>query len=152
MAVTSQQNEAIMSVSFPSEDWAKAYHEAINANAAYQSAAADWTHGDVALVIQTGGRGGLAEHVGAVLDVHEGSCRHTRYVESLSEAQQAKFVIVADYATWQRVIEGQLDPIDGMLSGELDLTQGSLPTMIRYVDGSKELVASARTIPTAFLD
>ena len=43
-----------MSIEFPSQAWADAYKEAINANANYKKAAKDWTHGVVAYVDLTG--------------------------------------------------------------------------------------------------
>ncbi len=136
---------------FPSEGWTEAYRTAVNNNVAYREASRDWDHGDVALVVETGGLGGLPPHVGAVLGVAHGHCSKAMYVTSLEAAKAAAFVIVADYDTWRRVIGGELDPVDGMLSGELDLIQGSLPTMIRYVEGSRELVSSARQVPTDFV-
>ena len=49
------------------------------------------------------------------------------------------------------VIGGELDPIKAMLQGQLRLTKGHLPTIIRDVEGSKQLVLSARVIDTEFL-
>jgi putative sterol carrier protein len=64
----------------------------------------------------------------------------------------ASFVIVAPYALWKTVIRGELDPTKGMMQGRLKLTKGHMPTMVKYVTASKELVASTSRVPTKFRD
>ena len=51
----------------------------------------------------------------------------------------------------REVIEGRLDPIKGMMEGKLKLTRGHLPTMIRFVEASRQLVVSAAHVPTRFV-
>jgi len=85
-----------------------------------------------------------------VLDVHQGECRGARYVEGVQDPEDAAFVIVASYACWKDVIEGKLDPIKGMMEGKLKLTRGHLPTIIRFVESSRQLVVSACKVPTNF--
>ncbi|MGB5192532.1 MAG: hypothetical protein WBN70_06095 [Polyangiales bacterium] len=52
----------------------------------------------------------------------------------------------------REVIEGRLDPIEGMMEGKLKLARGHLPTMIRFVEPSRLVVASAAKVPTVFAD
>jgi putative sterol carrier protein len=137
---------------FPSEEWTKAYKDAVNANAAYREAGKPWTFGSVAMVVQADPSIGIEEDTAMILDVHEGECRRTTFAKGPKAVEGAPFVIVASYQRWRDVIEGRLDPIKGMMEGKLKLTQGHLPTMIRFVESSRQLVASASKVPTDFLN
>ena len=141
-----------MSHPFPSEPWTQAYVEAVNGNEVYRESGKDWTHGAVAMVVESDPSLGIDEDVAMILDVHEGVCRGAQYVTGQHGVQGTPFVIVADYAQWKNVIEGNLDPIKGMMEGKLRLTHGHLPTMIRFVESSRQLVVSAKNVPTKFAD
>lgn len=136
---------------FPSQDWAEAYRVAINSNPAYQAAGKEWTHGVVAMVVKADPGLGIPEDIGMWLDVHEGTCRACRIV-SAAEAQTAPFVIVSDYPRWKQVILKQVDPIKAMMQGKLKLTKGHMPTIVRYVNSSRELVESTSRVDTKFRD
>jgi putative sterol carrier protein len=138
-------------IRFPSAEWCAAYKEAINGNASYRTAGKDWTHGAVAMVVTAEPSIGIAEDMAMWLDVHQGTCRSCRLV-SRQEADGAPFVIVASYARWKEVIRRQLDPTKGMMQNKLKLTKGHMPTMVKYVTASKELVESTSRVPTEFVD
>jgi putative sterol carrier protein len=140
-----------MALPFPSAEWAVAYKDALNANPAYKIAGKDWTHGVVAMVVQADPALGIPEDVGMWLDVQEGECRDCRLVSS-AEAQGAAFVIVASHARWKEVIKKALDPIKGMMQGKLKLTKGHMPTIVKYVNSSRELVETTSKVPTKFRD
>jgi putative sterol carrier protein len=139
-----------MSFRFPSAEWTAAYKDAVNANARYRDHGKTWNHGPVAMVIEKDPTLGIPEPLGMVLDVHEGMCRATEYLPAEQASAKAPFVIVAPYDQWKKVIQGELEPIKAMMQGKLKLTKGPLPTMIRYVDASRELVESAAKVPTEF--
>ena len=140
-----------MAHDFPSSDWCTAYKAAINANLAYRQAGKDWTHGVVAMVVKADAALGIPNDQGMWLDVAQGECRDCRLV-SASEAQGASFVIVADHAKWKSVIKKELDPIKGMMQGKLKLTKGHMPTIVKYVTASRELVESTSRVATKFRD
>src|SRR5262249_8483972 len=140
-----------MALDFPSPEWASAYKDAINSNPAYKTAGKDWTHGVVAMVVKADPALDIPQDLGMWLDVHGGECRDCRLV-SASEAQAAPFLIVADYARWKQVIKKELDPIKGMMQGKLKLTKGHMPTIVKYVNASKELVESTSRVGTKFKD
>jgi putative sterol carrier protein len=94
---------------------------------------------------------GLPQDMAMWLDVHQGECRECR-LTTREEADKAGFVIVASYARWKEVIRGQLDPTKGMMQNRLKLTKGHMPTMVKFVLASKELVASTSRVRTAFVD
>ena len=136
---------------FPSPEWANAYKEALNSNPAYKVAGKDWTHGVVAMVVKADPALGIPEDQALWLDVHGGSCRECRMV-SAAEAQNAPFVIVSDYARWKQVILREVDPIKAMMQGKLKLTKGHMPTIVRYVQASRELVESTSRVDSSFRD
>jgi len=140
-----------MAYDFPSPEWATAYKDAINTNAAYKTAAKDWTHGPVAMVVKADPALRIAEDTALWLDVHQGECRDCRLIPA-TEAETASFIIVAPYALWKIVIRGELDPTKGMMQGRLKLTKGHMPTMVKYVTASKALVASTSRVATKFRD
>src|ERR1700757_1402750 len=136
-----------MSLRFPSAEWCAAYKDAINANPNYKAAGKDWTHGPVAMVVTAEPSIGIAEDMGMWLDVERGGCKDCHLV-SRQEAENAAFVIVASYARWKEVIRKQLDPTKGMMQNKLKLTKGHMPTMVKFVTSTKELVESTTRVPT----
>lgn len=141
-----------MAHEFPSEAWTAAFKDAVNANEDYRKHGKPWTFGAVAMVVSKDPELGLDDDMGMILDVHEGECRGAQYVKGLAAVDEAPFVIVAPYARWKQVIDGELDPIKAMMEGKLKMTKGSLPTMLRFVESSKALVVSAAKVPTRFRD
>ncbi|MGH7282841.1 MAG: SCP2 sterol-binding domain-containing protein, partial [Polyangiaceae bacterium] len=138
-----------MSHDFPSQAWADAYKEAINTNDAYKVAGKDWTHGAVAMVVTQDAALGIAEDTALWLDVDKGECKSCKMMPA-KDAQDAPFVIVAPYARWKEVIKRELDPIKGMMQGKLKLTKGHMPTIVKYVNSSRELVNTTARVDTKF--
>jgi putative sterol carrier protein len=141
-----------MALPFPSAAWASAYRDAINQNALYQKAAAAWDQGAVALVCKPEPALGLNEPQAVVLDLAHGQCRGALFTNDEFEIDDAPFVIEASYAQWKAILRRELDPILAMLSSQLRLRKGHLPTLIKDVEGSKQLVLSAAQVDTEFLD
>ena len=138
-------------IRFPSAEWCVAYKDAINANANYKQAGKDWTHGPVVMIVTAEPAIGVPEDMSMWLDLHQGTCRDCRLV-TREEADKASFVLVASYARWKEVIRKLLDPTKGMMQNKLKLTKGHMPTMVKFVTASKELVESTSRVPTQFVD
>ena len=136
---------------FPSQEWANAYKDAINASDAYKVAGKDWTFGAVAMVVKADAALGFAVDTALWQDVHQGHCNAAKIVPA-SEVEAAPFIIVADYARWKSVLKKELDPIKAMMQGKLKLTKGNMPTMVKFVHATKELVEAAAKVPTRFKD
>jgi putative sterol carrier protein len=136
---------------FPSAEWCVAYKDAINANAGYRAAGREWTHGAVAMIVSADPAIGIPEDMSMLLDLDQGTCRDCRLVPR-EEAEKAPFVLVATYARWKEVIRKLLDPTKGMMQNKLKLTKGHMPTMVKFVTASKELVESTSRVPTQFVD
>ena len=138
-----------MGIPFPSEEWAQLYKDAINTNPEYKTGAADWTHGVVALVVKAVPPA-LPEDVALWLDLDRGVCHDAKLVTA-AEAAKAPFCITGEYARLKQVIRKELDPIKGMMQGKLEL-KGDLPTIVRAVKASQELVNSCAKVDTKFVD
>ncbi len=138
-----------MGVTFFSAEWIRLYRDAINANSGYRTAAADWTHGVVALVCKAQPPA-FPRDTGMWLDLDRGVCREAKLVEP-DEAAKAPFCITGEYARWKQVLRKELEPIKGMMQGKLRL-KGDLPTIVREVKSAEELVNSGQTIDTVFPD
>ena len=139
-----------MALDFPSTEWVAAYKDAINANAEYKKAGKDWTHGVVAMVVQAEPTLGIPEDLAMWLDVHEGRCRDCKLIPAKEAEALAPFVVVASYAQWRQVIRKEVDPTKALMQGKLRLTKGHMPTMVKYVNASKQLVESTSRVPTKF--
>ena len=149
VTLAAHEGELRWGIAFPSAEWTEAFKHAINANEAYRKAGKDWTHGRVAYVVEAAPELGLENRQGMILDLAQGECRDALFVDG-SEAEQADFVIEADFSRWKEVLTGGVDPTKAMMQGKLKLKKGHLPTVIKYVQASKELVNSANRIETDF--
>jgi len=138
-----------MSYEFPSAEWVSAYADAINANENYKRVGKDWTFGVVAMCVKAEPSLGIDEDQAMLLDVHQGTCRGAKLVP-MSEADSAPFVVVASYPQWKAVIKREVDPTKALMQGKLKLVKGHMPTMVRFVNASKELVESTSRIDTKF--
>ena len=134
---------------FPSEEWLEEYVRRINDSEAYRQAAAQW-EGDVTFVFEAEPDKGVPEDIYGRMDLWHGECREAGLVTK-EEGEGASFVIRAPYSRWKEVIKKELDPVKGMMQGKLKL-KGDLPTIVRYVKASNELVNLATTVPTEFID
>ncbi|GAC1415745.1 MAG: SCP2 sterol-binding domain-containing protein [Actinomycetota bacterium] len=135
---------------FPSEAWMKEYVEKINASKDYEEAASTW-EGDLAYVFEAEPDKGVPEDVWSWADLWHGKCREYKYAIPPAEGEKAKFIIRAPYSRWKEVIRKELDPIKGMMQGKLKL-KGDLPTIVKYVKASNELVNLAAQVDTEFVD
>lgn len=135
---------------YPSKEWLDEYFQRINSSKGYEEAAETW-EGDVTFCFQAEPDKGVPDDIYAWLDLWHGKCREAKYDVPKEEGEGAKFVIRAPYSRWKEVIRKELDPIKGMMQGKLKLT-GDLPTIVRYVKASNELVNIAGDVPTEFVD
>lgn len=134
---------------FPTDPWFQELIARIRDSDAYRLAAATW-EGDVAFVIEAEPDKGVPETVWAWLDLWHGDCRGGGVVDA-SKGEAARYVIAAPYSRWREVLEGDLDPIRGMMQGKLRV-RGDLPTIVRYVNAANELVHLTSTVDTQFPD
>jgi putative sterol carrier protein len=134
-----------MAYRFPSEEWVQAFVAEINSSEAYRKAAKTW-EGDFYFVVEPGT--GHPEQVVMYIDLWHGEARSANVVSS-EEETKPEFVIRAPIGTWRRVIEKKLDPIQGMVTGQLKLS-GTLSKIMRAPKAAAELVNCATRVPTEF--
>ncbi len=136
-----------MSITFPSDAWIKALMVELNRSASYAEAAKNW-EGDLVFAIeQVDGR---ALPVWLYLDLWHGECREA--AELTDEAAKSPgFRLSAPLPTWKRVLLRQLDPIQGMMTGQLKV-KGNMAILLKNVRAAKELLACCTLVPTTFPD
>lgn len=133
---------------FPSDAWLSLYTDLINGSDEYREAAATW-EGDIAFVFEAEPDRGIPEDLVAWLDLWHGECRQARMVGP-EEGERAAFAIRAPYSRWRDVVQGDLEPVKGMMQGKLKV-RGDLPTILRYARAAFELVNLTMRVPTEFL-
>ena len=138
-----------MSYTFPSDEWIAAFKDQINSNEEYKQSGATWEAGDICFVINGKPEAGLTEDYHIWLDLYHGECRDAKSVDAATAAQ-AKFMITADYGRWQQVLKGELDPMTGIMMGQVKV-KGDLMTLMRYTKAAKDLIHCAALVPSQFL-
>lgn len=131
---------------FPSEEWILLFMEALNANKNYEDAAKTW-EGDFLFVIETDDE--LKEPSTFYVDLWHGKSRGVARVKP-GEEKNAAFVYSGPYSNWKKLINKQIDPIQGLLTGRFKL-KGDMVKVLRAVRAAKELVETAGKVPTEFV-
>jgi putative sterol carrier protein len=134
-----------MSILFPSDAWVKALMEVLNKSAAYEDAAKTW-EGDFYFVIEPGGS--MTQPVTLYMDLWHGKCRDAYEVKDPAATTPA-FRLNAPVANWKKVLLKQLDPIQGMITGQLKL-KGNMAVIMKSVKAAKELVTCTTLVETEF--
>jgi putative sterol carrier protein len=134
-----------MAYQFPSDEWIKALAEEVNQSESYRKSAQKW-EGDFYFVAEPGP--GVPEAVVLYIDLWHGEARDA-YAVADESVMSPEFVIRAPVATWRRVIEKKLDPIQGMITGQLKL-KGTMSKIMRFPRAASELVGCATKVPTEF--
>jgi putative sterol carrier protein len=136
-----------MAYRFPSDEWIKAMMVEVNNSEAYRKSAAKW-EGDFYFICEPGP--GVPEPVVLYLDLWHGEAREAGEVAN-EGVKSPEFVIRAPVATWRRVIEKKLDPIQGMVTGQLKL-KGTMSKIMRFPKAATDLVNCSTKVPTEFPD
>lgn len=134
---------------FPSAAWVWAFVDAINASEDYARLAHDW-EGDVVIAVEAEPDKGVARDVHILLDLWHGGCRTGGIVDA-DRADVAEFLVRAPYSRWKDVIEGELEPVKGLMQGKLRV-RGDLQKILRYVKATQELAQLTSEVETTFPD
>lgn len=134
-----------MAIKFPSDEWIKALSEKLNASEAYERSAKDW-EGDFIFIVEPDET--YPDTAYLFLGLYHGKSTDAALLSSQDE-REAEFVIRAPFGAWRQVIEGKLDPIQGMMTRKLKL-QGNMMKIMRYPKAAQEIVACCALIPTEF--
>jgi putative sterol carrier protein len=135
-----------MTFKFPSDEWIKELSHQLNTSEAYEKSASNWEGDFIFVVDPLPGEG--AKYL--YLDLYHGKSPEAGELENLAD-KEAAYVISAPLSTWQKVIEGKLDPIQGMMTRQLKL-KGDMMQVMRYPKAAKEIVSCCALVPTDFGD
>jgi putative sterol carrier protein len=130
---------------FPSEEWITLFMGAVNENKNYEEAAKTW-EGDFLFVIDPDQE--LHEPATFYVDLWHGKCRQVSFVKA-GEEKKAAFIYSGPYGNWKKLINKQIDPIQGLLTGKFKL-KGDMVKVLRAVRAAKELVETTGNVPTEF--
>lgn len=134
-----------MSAKFPSMEWLQALKEKLNADEKYAQVAKKW-EGDMACVLEADDR--LPERKILYLDLYHGQCREVAELNDISEKKPA-FILTASYSNFLRVLQGDLDPMQAMLTrklgvkGNMAVMMRNVPTVLDFVRCAKEVTGEA---------
>ncbi|MCL4350271.1 MAG: SCP2 sterol-binding domain-containing protein [Candidatus Thermoplasmatota archaeon] len=131
---------------FPSEEWAKAYYEKLNENKAYEESARDW-EGGITMIIQSDEK--FSGNAYLYLDLFHGKCRSYKLSSSENEIPKAEFTYSGKFTSWKNLINGEIDPIKGILTGKFKL-KGSMAKIMKYTKAAKLMVSTASQVPSEF--
>jgi putative sterol carrier protein len=134
---------------FAGQEWFEAFGREIEASDTYREAASDW-EGDIAFRVVAEPDRNVPRDLWGYLDLWHGRCRRAAAIEA-DGAAGAAYTLTAPYSRWKDVVQGELDPIKGMMQGKLRV-RGDLPTIVRYVKASNVLVDLTTTVDTQFVD
>jgi len=126
---------------FPQSDWLKSFEIYLNTNEKYAQVAKKW-EGD--LVFEIKADGALPEDVYVYLDLWHGKCRKSSIMQE-GESFDADFVLTAPFSNFVRVLKGDLDPMQAMLTRKL-VVKGNLAYMMRNVPTVLEFVRCAQAV------
>jgi putative sterol carrier protein len=134
-----------MNLRFPSDAWIKALADKLNLSPSYERSAKSW-EGDFTFIIEPD------EHYDDTaylyLGLYHGKSTGAELMGDQDE-KDVQFTIRAPYGTWRKVVEGQLDPIQGLMTRRLKL-DGDMMMIMRYPKAAQEIIACTKTIPTEF--
>lgn len=133
-------------VKFPSSDWVEEFVRKLNENQAYRDAATNW-EGDIILIVEKDKE--FPKNVYIYLDLYHGECRKALYTENPEEVPKAAFTYRGSYSNWKKLINKEVDPIQGILTGKFRL-DGSMIKIMRYTRAAKEMVNTAKLVQTEF--
>lgn len=132
-----------MAFRFPSDEWIKELSRQLNASESYERSAKDW-EGDFVFVIEPDEAYDDTAYL--FLSLYHGKSPDATMLASEDE-RETEFVLRAPFSTWRKVIEGELDPIQGMMTRKLRLT-GNMMKIMRYPKAAKEIIACCALVPT----
>ena len=136
-----------MTIIFPSPEWLLALNDKLNSDERYGQIAKTW-EGDMVVVIEPSGP--VTEKQFYYLDLWHGTCRKTEILKALPSALP-KFVLTATYANISRIMKGELDPMQAMLTRKLQV-HGNMGYMMRNVPTVLDFVRCAREVTIEILE
>ncbi|CAI48779.1 SCP2 domain protein [Natronomonas pharaonis DSM 2160] len=141
-----------MSIAFPSEgdEWIEMYGELLDDNDDYTEAGSGWGvgfNGDFVFIIEPDDAYD-GDPLYFFLGLEDGSCTDAYQVADPDDEEYG-FIFRGPYSNWKRLFQGELGPVDGMMSGEFDI-EGDMQKILQYSQAAVEMTETGRDIDTDF--
>jgi putative sterol carrier protein len=134
-----------MTLLFPSDEWIKALSTKLNESESYERSAKDW-EGDFLFIVEPDTR--YRDEAYLYLSLYHGKSPDAEMIPEKS-AKTTEYTLSAPYSTWLKVLEGKLDPIQGMMTRQLKL-DGNMMMIMRYPKAAAEIISCTKVIPTEY--
>jgi len=131
---------------FPSAEWVVEYAAKLNSNSNYEDAARKW-EGSMTFVVRKDDAFERDAYI--YLDLYHGKCRESKFSFSPGDLPASQYTYSGPYSNWRRLINKEIDPIQGLLTGKFKL-EGSMMTIMRFTRAAKEMVATTSMVQTEF--
>jgi putative sterol carrier protein len=131
---------------FPSEAWLDDFVNFLNTDENYARIAKNW-EGDMNFVIQPGGH--IVEEQTIYLDLWHGKCRDAYFVRGETPHKIAAFTLQAPYPNYVRILKGEIDPMQAMLTRKL-VVKGNMAYMLRNVPVVLDFVRCLREVTSEY--
>ncbi|MFX1314740.1 MAG: SCP2 sterol-binding domain-containing protein [Promethearchaeota archaeon] len=128
------------------EEWVKAFGDAINENPNYKPSALTW-EGDVLLIIEPSGN--LDHDVRVFIGLFHGECTGTRLVRE-GEKVETEYIMAGPYVNFVKIMKKEIDPIRAIMAGQIRL-EGNMAKLMRHTKAAQELVESLGRFETEYL-
>lgn len=132
-------------VDFPSQEWPKALKDKLNNDEKYGFIARNW-EGDMRFVLDPGGSQTCT--LWLYIDLWHGKCKDAFYETVGNTERKPAFTFKAPYDNFTRVLKGELDPMQALMTrklgvqGNLAVLMRSVPTVIEFVRCCREVTAN----------
>lgn len=134
---------------FPSAEWLQAFEEKLNNDEKYARIASKW-EGDLMFNIEP--EGALNAPMQLYLDLWHGKCRKAFVVDESHESElNPAYILSAPYNNFTRIIIGDLDPMQAMITRKLRV-KGSMAYMMRNVPVVLDFVRCAQEVDTELFE
>lgn len=134
-----------MSFLFPSNAWIEELSRQLNESVSYERSAKDW-EGNFVFIVEPDSRYDKTAYL--YLALHHGKSPGAEMMDDM-DGKQVEYTLSAPYSTWLKVLEGKLDPIQGMMTRQLKLN-GNMMMVMRYPKAAAEIVSCTKLIPTEY--
>ena len=124
------------------EPWASLFQAEINRSSTFREHGSKWA---APVALEMGFRGSSPPRR-VILNLHQGSCTGA----ICDGSDDADLVIRTNVAGWRKILAGRMDPVWGIMSGQLKLVRGSLTDLVPFAMAAKALVESAARIDASF--
>jgi putative sterol carrier protein len=126
---------------FPSAEWLQALMEKLNSDEKYAQMARNW-EGDMAFAIEPGGP--ISEEINYYIDLWHGKCRDVFILDGSRQVDPV-FVLTGSYENYARLLKGELDPMQALLTRKLGV-KGNMAVLMRNVPTVLDFVRCCREI------